>query len=62
MRLARADSGLRARATQMNMLFDLLIGRKTFEIWAKFWPQHTSKGVIIVNYERAGGIRAVLGI
>jgi len=22
----------------------------------------TSKGVIIVNYERAGGIRAVLGI
>ena len=25
---------------QMNMPFDLLIGRKTFDIWAKFWPQH----------------------
>jgi dihydrofolate reductase len=25
---------------QMNMPFDLLVGRKTFEIWASFWPQH----------------------
>jgi len=25
---------------QMNMPFDLLLGRKTFDIWAKFWPQH----------------------
>jgi dihydrofolate reductase len=24
----------------MNMPFDLLVGRKTFEIWAGFWPQH----------------------
>ena len=24
----------------MNMPFDLLVGRKTFEIWAAFWPQH----------------------
>ena len=26
---------------QMNMPFDLLLGRKTFEIWAPFWTQHT---------------------
>jgi dihydrofolate reductase len=26
---------------QMSMPFDLLLGRKTFEIWAPFWPQHT---------------------
>ena len=26
--------------TQMNMPFDLLLGRKTFEIWAPYWPQH----------------------
>lgn len=26
---------------QMNMRFDLLIGRKTFDIWAAYWPQHT---------------------
>ena len=26
---------------QMNMPFDLLLGRKTFEIWAPFWSQHT---------------------
>ncbi|MBK8619121.1 MAG: dihydrofolate reductase family protein [Anaerolineales bacterium] len=25
---------------QMNMPFDLLLGRKTFDIWAPYWPQH----------------------
>ena len=25
---------------QMSMPFDLLLGRKTFDIWAAFWPQH----------------------
>jgi len=25
---------------QMNMPCDLLLGRKTFDIWAPFWPQH----------------------
>lgn len=25
---------------QLNMPFDLLLGRKTFEIWAPYWPQH----------------------
>ena len=25
---------------QMNMPFDLLLGRKTFDIWAAYWPQH----------------------
>jgi dihydrofolate reductase len=24
----------------MNMPFDLLLGRRTFDIWAPFWPQH----------------------
>jgi dihydrofolate reductase len=24
----------------MNMPFDLLLGRKTFDVWAGFWPQH----------------------
>lgn len=26
--------------TQMNLPFDLLLGRKTFEIWAPYWPKH----------------------
>jgi dihydrofolate reductase len=26
---------------QMNLPFDLLLGRKTFEQWAGFWPQHS---------------------
>ncbi|MDV6237692.1 dihydrofolate reductase family protein [Leptospira ellisii] len=26
---------------QMSMPFDLLLGRKTFEIWAPYWPQHS---------------------
>ncbi|MFN8434043.1 MAG: dihydrofolate reductase family protein [Anaerolineales bacterium] len=25
---------------QMNSSFDLLLGRKTFEIWEPYWPQH----------------------
>ena len=25
---------------QMNLPFDLLIGRKTFDIWAPYWPHH----------------------
>ena len=29
-----------AMQKQMNVPFDLLLGRKTFDIWAKFWPQH----------------------
>jgi dihydrofolate reductase len=27
---------------QMTMPFDLLLGRKTFEIWASFWPHHAN--------------------
>ena len=27
-------------ARQMNLPFDLLLGRKTFEIWAPYWPHH----------------------
>jgi dihydrofolate reductase len=27
---------------QMNMPFDLLLGRKTFEIWAPYWPHHAN--------------------
>lgn len=26
--------------TQMDMPFDLLLGRLTFEIWEPYWPQH----------------------
>jgi dihydrofolate reductase len=25
---------------QMDMPFDLLLGRRTFELWSQFWPQH----------------------
>lgn len=28
---------------QMNLPFDLLLGRKTFEIWAPYWPQHVDE-------------------
>jgi dihydrofolate reductase len=29
--------------TQMNLPFDLLLGRKTFEIWAPYWPHHADQ-------------------
>jgi dihydrofolate reductase len=28
---------------QMNMPFDLLLGRTTFDIWASYWPQHADE-------------------
>jgi dihydrofolate reductase len=28
---------------QMNLPFDLLLGRKTFDIWEPFWPQHADE-------------------
>ncbi len=28
---------------QMNMPFDLLVGRKTFDIWAPYWPQRADE-------------------
>jgi dihydrofolate reductase len=27
----------------MNLPFDLLLGRKTFEIWEQYWPQHADE-------------------
>lgn len=30
----------RALRKKMNSPFDLLLGRKTFEIWEPYWPQH----------------------
>jgi dihydrofolate reductase len=34
-----ADLGTALR-NQMNLPFDLLLGRTTFEIWEPYWPQH----------------------
>jgi dihydrofolate reductase len=30
-----------ALSKQMNKPFDLLLGRKTFDIWEPYWPEHT---------------------
>jgi dihydrofolate reductase len=28
---------------QLNLPFDLLVGRKTFDLWAPYWPQHADR-------------------
>src|SRR4026207_13722 len=39
-----SDQGLGATMNkQMNLPFDLLLGRKTFEIWTPFWPHHADE-------------------
>ncbi len=38
------DSLGEVMAEQMSRPFDLLLGRKTFEVFAAYWPQHEEEG------------------
>ena len=43
------EFGGKVMAEQMSQPFDLLLGRKTFEIFASYWPQHQEEGPGINN-------------
>jgi dihydrofolate reductase len=43
------DSLGKIMAGQMGRPFDLLLGRKTFEVFAAYWPQHQEEGAGINN-------------
>src|SRR5438876_11961808 len=55
------DDAIGAAVKKMlDMPVDLLLGRKTFDIWAAFKVTESlvgSTGVILVNYERAGAVQ-----
>jgi dihydrofolate reductase len=43
------DFGGKVMTEQMSKPFDLLLGRKTFEIFASYWPDHPEEGAGINN-------------
>ncbi len=43
------EFGGQVMGEQMSMPFDLLLGRKTFEIFASYWPQHPEEGGAGIN-------------
>jgi len=43
------EFGGKIMAEQMSRPFDLLLGRKTFEIFASYWPHHEEEGAGINN-------------
>ncbi|NOU00583.1 MAG: dihydrofolate reductase [Gallionella sp.] len=48
------EVGVQIMSEQMGQPFDLLLGRKTFEIWASYWPHHQDDpfGVAINNAKK----------
>jgi dihydrofolate reductase len=46
------EYGVRVLDEQLGHPFDLLLGRKTYDIWKQYWPQHKD-GVIGAAFDRA---------
>lgn len=43
------EAGGKVMSEQMGHPFDLLLGRKTYDIFAGYWPQHNDEGGAAIN-------------
>lgn len=47
------DFSSKMMSEQLNMPFDLLLGRKTYDIWVPYWPKQDPEGPVAAPFNKA---------